>query len=118
MILLDEREVWSRGDMAGVEEFVMRQLGCENHRCAFFRSSDYVRFRVGLLYKGQESGCVYYERLCLRFERVGNVGLVRVFLNDDQVFEGSKHGWMGEKVEVHECERKFGNDRAKKRLKI
>jgi len=95
MFLLEERVVASKEDMDAVEEFVMAQLGCENHRCAFFRSRDYVRFRMAAVY-GREcwAPCsVYFERLCLRLEAVEGVGrVVRVLLNQDMVFFGSKEG--------------------------
>jgi|Laugrefa1bdmlbdn_1035148.scaffolds.fasta_scaffold05691_2 hypothetical protein len=106
MILLAEKYVGSKGDMDAVEEFVMRQMGCENHRCAYFRSSDYVRFRVGVLYK-KEKGCsLYFDRLCLKSEGCEDgMILVKVFLNDDVVFEGKK-GCFDQCFEKQESEKK------------
>ena len=115
MILLEERAIKCKEDMDVVEEFVMAQLGCENHRCAFFRSKDYVGFRVAALYKVDAGPmCVFYERLCLKLEcsEDGSGKIVRIFLNDDMVFEGDKNGWKNYVVgEPHECENTHTNKR-------
>ena len=36
--------------MIEVEKVIVRQLGGENHRCAFFRSVPYIRLRIAALY--------------------------------------------------------------------
>lgn len=101
MIVLYEREIRGKGDMDDVEGFVMNQLKCENHRCSFFRSREYMAFRLAALYRGVEEGekCVYYERLCLRL--LGKSGeldkgskVVNVMLTHDMVFDDS---WDSEK---------------------
>ena len=37
-------------DMVEIEKVIVRQLGGENHRCAFFRSVPYIRLRIAALY--------------------------------------------------------------------
>ena len=45
-----ERLIQGDRDMIEVEKVIVRQLGGENHRCAFFRSVPYIRLRIAALY--------------------------------------------------------------------
>ena len=45
-----ERLILGDRDMIEVEKVIVRQLGGENHRCAFFRSFPYIRLRIAALY--------------------------------------------------------------------
>ena len=45
-----ERLIRGDMDMREVEKVIIRQLGGENHRCAFFRSVPYIRLRIAALY--------------------------------------------------------------------
>ena len=36
--------------MIEVEKIIVKQLGGENHRCAFFRTVPYIRLRIAALY--------------------------------------------------------------------
>ena len=57
-----QRIIKDRGDMAIVEDCILRQLGGEHHRCAFFRSVAYIRLRIAALYlsKNPRSSHVAY----------------------------------------------------------
>lgn len=90
MILLEQRVIQSNEDMDTIERCVTQQLGCENHRCAFFRTGAYVSFRIAALYREPADEClsVFYERLCLKLERRGSGKVVSVMLVDNMVFYG------------------------------
>ena len=45
-----ERLIKGDRDMIEVEKIIVRHLGGENHRCAFFRSVPYIRLRIAALY--------------------------------------------------------------------
>ncbi len=114
MFLIEERVIACKEDMDAIEECVRLHLGCENNRCAFFRTRDYVAFRVGALYR-IHSGSIslYYERLCLKLEINEEFEkIVKVFLNEDMVFDSS---WG----EVKDCLKDSGSEfKMKKRAKI
>ena len=114
MFLIEERVIACKEDMDAIEECVRLQLGCENHRCSFFRSRDYVAFRVAALYRiNSGSMSLYYERLCLKLEINEEFEkIVRVFLNEDMVFDAS---WG----EMKDCLKDSGGDfKVKKRARI
>jgi hypothetical protein len=45
-----ERLIKGDADMVDVEKIIVKQLGGENHRCAFFRTVPYIRLRIAALY--------------------------------------------------------------------
>ena len=45
-----ERLIEDKGDMSEIEDSIVRQMGGENHRCAFFRSVPYIRLRIAAIY--------------------------------------------------------------------
>lgn len=45
-----ERLIHGDRDMIEVEKTIVRQVGGENHRCAFFRTVPYIRLRIAALY--------------------------------------------------------------------
>ena len=45
-----ERLIQGDDDMIQVETIIVKQLGGENHRCAFFRTVPYIRLRIAALY--------------------------------------------------------------------
>ena len=45
-----ERLVKNGADMTEVEKSIVRHMGGENNRCAFFRSVPYIRLRIAALY--------------------------------------------------------------------
>lgn len=48
--LIIQRHVRSPNDMNDIEAAITRQLGGEGHRCAFLRSTNYIRVRLAALY--------------------------------------------------------------------
>jgi hypothetical protein len=50
-----ERLVKSDSDMLDIEKCIVRELGGENHRCAFLRTIAYVKLRIAALYLPSQS---------------------------------------------------------------
>jgi len=59
-----ERLVKNGGDMGEIEDSIIRHLGGENHRCAFFRSVPYIRLRVSTLYTPYSPSSIPHTAYC------------------------------------------------------
>lgn len=61
-----ERLIRDDRDMIEVEKTIVRQLGGENHRCAFFRTVPYIRLRIAALYiQSPTPSAAYFNDLCV-----------------------------------------------------
>ncbi len=61
-----ERLIEGDRDMLDVEKTIVRQLGGENHRCAFFRTVPYIRLRIAALYLNSPTPhAAYFNDLCV-----------------------------------------------------
>ena len=73
-----ERLIKSGRDMDGVEELIVRHMGGENHRCAFFRSVPYIRLRIAALYLPPISHVAYCGDLSVTLSPSTDGPVVRV----------------------------------------
>jgi hypothetical protein len=65
-MILSERNIKSRLDMAEIESAIMKELGCENNRCAFLRSKAYMQLRMAALYHvDPEPMTVFHDPICV-----------------------------------------------------
>jgi hypothetical protein len=55
-----ERLIKGDMDMIEVEKIIVKQLGGENHRCAFFRTVPYIRLRIAALYLPSPTAHIAY----------------------------------------------------------
>jgi hypothetical protein len=89
MSLLIERQIKSQLDMAEIESVIMKELGCENNRCAFLRSKQYIQFRVAALYHvSPEPISIFHEPIHLSLGKgPGGEKMVTVKLIYEPIYE-------------------------------
>ena len=74
-----ERLICSGSDMQEIEKTIVRQLGGENHRCAFLRTAPYIRLRIAALYLSSptpQAAC--FNDLCVTLTPTAHGPLVSV----------------------------------------
>jgi hypothetical protein len=74
-------------DMADVEATIVKQLGGENHRCAFFRTVPYIRLRIAALYLANPTPHVaYFGDLSVSLTPTKDGPVVCVYCKYDPVY--------------------------------
>ena len=87
-----KRLIKTGGDMSEVEDSITRQLGGENHRCAFFRSVPYIRLRIAALYTPNDGPnptplTAYCGDLSVTMTPTADGPLVRVHCSYEPVYD-------------------------------
>ena len=97
---LFERYIKSKDDMAAAENVIVRYLGGENNRCAFFRSKPYMQLRLAALYPARVRP-VSHVALC------GQLSVSLCFLSEGPLVTVL---WQGGEVEIYKPEETTENE--------
>lgn len=82
-----ERLIKGGVDMTEVENIIVKQLGGENHRCAFFRTVPYIRLRIAALYLPNPTPHIaYYGDLSVSLTSTDDGAVVSVYCSYEPTY--------------------------------
>lgn len=103
-----ERLICSDSDMLEVEKTIVRQLGGENHRCAFFRTVPYIRLRIAALYlHGPTSHAAYFNDLCVTLTPTDQGPLVSVQCSHEPTYPDDFEAASMAELPLQPCQKRM-----------